>query len=56
MEKKFTPKEIEQMIFLIYMDFRAGRIYEDKACKEVFILYAMLKAIDLDLRLASKQS
>lgn len=55
-EKRFTPKDIEKILFLIYMDMRAGRLYEDKACKEVFVLYSMLKAIDLDIKIKKQTS
>jgi hypothetical protein len=48
--REFSPKEVEKMIFNLYIDMRAGRTYEDKAVKECFILSSYLKAIELDLK------
>jgi hypothetical protein len=49
--REFTPKQVERMLFDIYIDMKSGKTYEDKACKETYVLNSILKAQEVDVKM-----
>jgi hypothetical protein len=47
MEKILSAGDIRKSLQRIYLDMKQGKTYEDKACKETYILNSMLRAIEL---------